>query len=117
EASNLWADPITGPARARPKVTIAMSDVVASLDTVVAQQALYDSMFAEHPVLRLVYEDFARRPVRTAERVAQFLGLPPQADAPSLKYRKTGQEKLSDAIVDYEALLAKMRRWSSFFED
>jgi hypothetical protein len=71
-------------------------------------------MFAEHPVLRLIYEDLARRPVRTAERVAEFLGLSSQANAPTVKYRKTGQEKLSDAVVDYEALLAKMQRWSSF---
>ena len=117
QASGLWADTATAPARARPKVAITMNDVVASLDTIEAQQALYDSMFAEHPVLRLVYEDLARRPVRTAERVAEFLGLRSQANAPTVKYRKTGQEKLSDAVDDYEALLAKMRRWSSFFED
>jgi LPS sulfotransferase NodH len=117
QALGLWAEPATTPARPRPKVAITMNDIVASLDTIEAQQALYDSMFAEHPVLRLVYEDLARRPVRIAERVAEFLGLTSQANAPTVKYRKTGQEKLSDAVVDYQGLLAKMRRWSSFFED
>lgn len=74
-------------------------------------------MFAEHPVLRLVYEDLARRPVRTAQRVAEFLGLQQPTQAPTVKYRKTGQEKLSDAVLEFDALLAKIRRWSSFFED
>lgn len=117
QALGLWAERATAPGRARPKVAIAMNDIVASLDMIEAQQALYDSMFAEHPVLRLVYEDLARRPVRTAERVAEFLGLTARTSTPTVKYRKTGQEKLSDAVIDYEALLAKIRRWSSFFED
>ena len=93
-----------------------MNDIVASVDWVEGQQALYDSLFAEHPVLRVVYEDLARRPVRTAERAAEFLGLAAQANAPTVKWRKTGRENLSDAVVDYEALLAEMRRVSSFFE-
>lgn len=117
QALGLWAERATAPAKPRPKVAIAMNDIVESLDMIEAQQALYDSMFAEHPVLRLVYEDLARRPVRTAERVAEFLGLTARTSTPTVKYRKTGQEKLSDAVIDYETLLAKMRRWSSFFED
>ncbi len=74
-------------------------------------------MFAEHPMLRLVYGRIARRPVRTAERVVEFLGLNSNAAAPTVKFRKTGQDKLSDAIVDFEPLLAKIRRWITFFED
>jgi LPS sulfotransferase NodH len=116
QALDRWAEPVTEPARDRPKVAISMNDIVASADWIEGQRKLYDSIFAEHPVLRLVYEDLARRPVRTAERVAEFLGLASQADAPTVKWRKTGQENLSDAVVDYEALLAKMRRLSSFFE-
>lgn len=116
-ASGRWAEPATAPAGARAKVTISMNDIIASLDMIETQQVLYDSIFAEHPVLRLIYEDLAQRPVRTAERVAEFLGLPSQANAPTVKWRKTGQENLSDAVVDYGALLAKMQRWSSFFED
>jgi LPS sulfotransferase NodH len=116
-ASDQWAEPVTAPAAARAKVTISMNDIIASLDGIETQQAMYDLIFAEHPVLRLVYEDLAQRPVRTAERVAEFLGLPSQANAPTVKWRKTGQENLSDAVVDYGALLAKIQRWSSFFED
>lgn len=117
QACGRWAELATSPIAARPKVPITMHDLVSSLEMIEAQQSLYDSLFAEHPVLRLVYEDLARRPVRCAERAAEFLGLKSQGATPTVKYRKTGQENLSDAVVDYEVLLAKMRRWSSFFED
>ena len=117
QAVDRWAEPMTAPAGDRPKVVISMDDLVSSVNWIETQQALCDSIFAEHPVLRLVYEDLARRPVRTAERVAEFLGLASHANAPTVKWRKTGHENLSDAVVDYEDLLATMRRLDSFFEE
>jgi LPS sulfotransferase NodH len=117
DACGLWAEAPRDPARARPKVALSINDIFANVDMIETQQAQYDLMFAEHPVLRLIYEDLARRPVHTAERVAGFLGLASPANTPTVKHRKTGQEDLSDAVLDYEALLARMRHWSSFFED
>jgi hypothetical protein len=34
QALDLWAEPATAPARARPKVAITMCDIVASIDTI-----------------------------------------------------------------------------------
>jgi hypothetical protein len=38
EALGVWAEPATASARARPKVSITMNDIVASLDMIEAQQ-------------------------------------------------------------------------------
>lgn len=116
-ATGRWAVSATSAARAPPKVAITINDIVRSIGTTEAHQATFDSRFAEHPVLRLIYEDLARRPVRTAERVAEFLGLRAARNPPTVKYRKTGHEKLLDTMADFKSLRAKMRRWGSFFDE
>jgi hypothetical protein len=40
-----------------------------------------------------------------------------EGKTPTIKYRKTGHEKLSDAVFGYDALVTKMRHWCSFFDD
>jgi LPS sulfotransferase NodH len=114
---DVWAESATAPATPRPAIALSMNEIVASLETIEAQQVQYDAMFAEHPVLSLIYEDLAERPVRTAERVARFLGLSCQGKTPSVMYRKTGHERLSEAVLGYDALVAKMRRFCSLFDD
>ena len=55
-------------------MAITMSDILASIRTIETQQVAFDALFAGHPMLKIVYEDFAERPVRVAERAAQFFG-------------------------------------------
>ena len=115
-ATGKWAAGAAAPAEARPAVTSTMSEIVSSFQYMETQQAAFDSMFANHPMIKVVYEDLARRPFRTALRVAAFLGLKYSPTA-TIKYQKTGSENLSEALIDFDSLRAKFRRWSSFFDE
>jgi LPS sulfotransferase NodH len=115
-STQTWFLGAAAPSPNWPAIEITMNDIVASIVKTQHNQATFDSMFANHAVLRLVYEDLAERPVQVAERVARFLGVLTQSSKPTVKYKKTGVENLSDAIVGYDFLRGKIRRWASFFD-
>jgi LPS sulfotransferase NodH len=115
-ATNQWAAGNGAKLEPRPPISITIDDCVESMRMVAAQQASIDSMFEDHSVLRLVYEDLAEQPQRVAARAAEFLGLPPRAHPPEVKYQKTGAEDLSQALTGFDELRATVRRWASFFE-
>jgi LPS sulfotransferase NodH len=116
-ATNEWAARWGANVEARPAVAISTNDIVNSFQKIEAQQAMVDSVFANHAVLRLVYEDLVQRPFQVAERVARFLGLCSLAKPTRLQYQKTGAENISEALTDFDALRAKLRRWASFFDE
>ena len=117
QATGQWAAGASSDVKPRPRVELSMHDIVNSIGTVVAHEVQFDSLFARHPVLSLVYEDLAHRPTRTAQRAAEFLGLPDPSIIPTIKYRKTGHEILAESFADFEGLRAKMRRWATFFDE
>jgi LPS sulfotransferase NodH len=114
-ATNQWAVGRSDKLEPRPQVAITMSDMMKSIDVVRAHQAIFDTMFKDHPVLRLVYEDLAERPQRVAARAIEFLGLPPATKPLIVRHQKTGVEDLSQVLLGFDDLRAQMRRWSSFF--
>jgi LPS sulfotransferase NodH len=114
-ATNQWAVHRGATLDPRPAVAITISEIIKSIQTVERHQTMFDSMFRDHPVLRLVYEDLAERPQRVAARAAGFLGLPALSKPPTVMYQKTGAEDLSQALKGFDDLRARARRWSSFF--
>ncbi len=116
-ATSKWAVSASAPVQPRPAVAITMSDILASIRTIETQQVAFDALFAGHPMLKIVYEDFAERPVRVAERAAEFSDLPPPSKPAKIKHGKTGTLNLSQALVDFDALRAKLERWASFFDE
>jgi LPS sulfotransferase NodH len=115
-ATNQWAVVSGAKVDSRLPVAITINDFVESIQIVEAQQARFHSMFRDHPVLRIVYEDLAERPERVAARAAEFLGLSQRSNRPSIVYQKTGAEDLSQAITGFDELRARVRWWTSFFE-
>jgi len=116
-ASGKWAQGMSSESATREPVEISLKDLTNSIATATEREQAFNQMFAEHPMLHVVYEDLARRPARVAERAALFLGLSNAHVEPSVKYRKTGAEDIADALVDFDALRAKVRRWSSYFDE
>jgi LPS sulfotransferase NodH len=100
-----------------PRVEVTMHDLVGSIRSTEARQAEFDSMFSDHRVLRLIYEDLAEKPQRVAERAAEFLGLPQRLTPPVVVHQKTGVDDLSQALTGFDDLRAHVRLWASFFEN
>jgi LPS sulfotransferase NodH len=116
-ASGKWAAAAAaGQAPSRPAVKLDMAEIVTSIRITEEHQETYDRLFAGHPLLNLVYEDLAARPLRVAARAAEFLGLAAPATPPAVRFLKTGNETLDGALVNYDALRARWRRWSGFFD-
>ena len=71
---------------------------------------------AAHPKYEVYYEDLAADPDGVANRIARFLGLSDH-DGYEVRHRRTGGDKLQDAIVNYHALKVVLQRWAGFAED
>jgi LPS sulfotransferase NodH len=116
-ASGKWAQGVSSESAPPAAVEIGLNDLASSFATVSEREQTFERIFAGHPVLHVVYEDLARRPGRVAERAARFLGLSDARVEPSVKYKKTGAEDIADALLDFDALRARVRRWSSYFDE
>jgi LPS sulfotransferase NodH len=101
----------------RPKVAISMEEILSSFRLTEERAATFAALFADHRVLDIAYEDLADRPLETAARAARFLGLEPPVSPPTVKYSRTGADRLEDALVEFAVLRARMLRWSAFFND
>ncbi|WP_206534491.1 sulfotransferase domain-containing protein, partial [Mesorhizobium sp. M7D.F.Ca.US.004.03.1.1] len=116
QSSGKWAEGWSSPITKREPVALTEGEIINSIQQIEEHQAFFEKAFAHHRVLKIFYEDLANRPVRIAERTAHFLGLRARNSPARVKFRKTGAEKLKDALVDADALRARMRRWVSFFD-
>ena len=76
----------------------------------------FDDLFRNHEMLDVYYEDVAADPQAEGARVIEFLGLEP-ADELRITSRKTGTDKLREAIPNYDELKSNLNRWLSFFEE
>jgi LPS sulfotransferase NodH len=100
----------------RPAVPITPGDLWQSVHAIQTREAMFEALFEDHPVLRLVYEDLAERPQQVGARAAVFLGAPARPEPAAILYQRTGADDLSHAIEGFDELRARVRRWSAFFE-
>jgi LPS sulfotransferase NodH len=90
-----------------PKVFIPVEDMLAEVQLWMTQRKEMERKLEDIPHLELVYEDDLADPAswhETANRVFQFLGLPP---APvSTKFEKVWKQPYSEIVVNYTDLVA-----------
>jgi LPS sulfotransferase NodH len=111
--TGIWAHSVGSQHIAPPPVQITPRDLVESISRITARQSEYDRLFAGHHVLEIRYEDLAARPLATAKRAMQFLGLPTTDRDPEAPFVKAGSN-LREAIANYDDLKAHLSRWLSF---
>ncbi len=117
EMTDRWVVHRGAPIEPCPRVPLLAGELASSIARIEAHQREFDTLFADHPTLRVIYEDLANDPDRLAARASAFLGLE-QSDCPvPIKYERTGASDLTDAVVGLEELRARVRRWASFFDD
>jgi hypothetical protein len=114
--SGKWAERSSDPPTPRAPVALTAIAIAQDIELIQQHQKLYEDAFKGHDVLRIFYEDLATRPQHVAARTAGFLGLPPGAAPPGIKWRKTGSEELSAALLDVESLRAQLPQWAAFFD-
>ncbi len=114
--SGKWAERWSSPPTKRAPVALTASAITQDIDRIEHDQTLYEDAFARHRVLRIFYEDLAKRPQRVAARTAAFLGLKPRDEPARVKWRKTGSENLSEALLNADSLRAQLPQWASFFD-
>jgi len=76
-----------------------------------------DTMFAEHPMIEIYYEDIVNNPETQLKKVTDFLGL--SYFQPETHLKKQNPEKLYELINNYDELKNYFEHtpWEAFFED
>jgi LPS sulfotransferase NodH len=115
-ASRSWATKVGETLAGSSPVTISATELIKSFVEADAHRIKYDGLFARHQSICAVYEELAARPEAVASRVAQFLGLGASGTSIKPTFRKTGARDLSEVIDRFDALKAKFRLWSTYFD-
>lgn len=115
--SGSWAQGVGAKAEPPGPVEISVRDLTNSFATILEQQETFERLFADHPILRIVYEDLANRPAEVARRAGEFLRLRDGPEKASVKYRKTGADDVADVLLGFDELRSTFRRWASYFEE
>jgi len=115
-AAQKWAFGAAEPVPAMAVVEISVNDMVRSFQESANLRDDYDARFSSHRLFTVIYEDLSERPEETVGKVAEFLGLSANGLKVRPTFRKTGTDRIPDSLADYEALRAKFRLWSSYFD-
>lgn len=111
-----WVD-MEGRPSAAPPLTLDYEECLHDFEQTRRWEQEHDALFANHPLLEVIYEDLAANPPQTMNRVQTFLGLPNLALAP--KTHRQSREYLTDAIANYVELRSRFAgsSWSHFFDE
>lgn len=116
KSTGVWGRYAGAETVALPKIGLSVEEVVKDFRMIERRQAEYAECFKTHPVLEVNYEELSAAPHEVGARVASFLGL--RADVPLVvRYQKTGNASMRDAIINHDELKSSLPQWAAFFDD
>ncbi len=98
-------------------VTLDYAECLADFERTRAYEEAFDTRFANHPHIEVIYEELARDYDGQMKRIQEFLSVPYAPVAPSIY--KQSRQPLAEAISNYAALKAQFQGtpWAEFFQE
>jgi LPS sulfotransferase NodH len=100
EKTNVWSTGKSSTQHNADQITIDLTDYLQFRAEYQQHQQLFTSLFQDHAVLEISYEDLAQHPDVVLKNVQQFLGVKPQQLKTLLK--KQNQDNVKTHVTNYD---------------